>query len=261
MRIGIISDLHLEFGAPFQWVPDVDVLVLAGDIGAGTAGIDWCRANLPPRLPVVYVPGNHEFYGNEMNETIAAMKQAAAGTNVTVLSNNYALIDDVRFIGATLWTDYALNGDPERSMLIASKELADHNLISYGARQAGRVGFTPAIARIEHRYSREYLAREMDSFYGEKQVVVTHHAPSGRSIAPQFAGSPVNPCFASPMEDFVRVWQPLLWIHGHVHNSFDYTIDATRVIANPRGYPRGGRFGDTMIFENPQFNPGLIVDV
>jgi Icc-related predicted phosphoesterase len=257
MRIGIISDLHMEFGKGFRFETSVDVLILAGDIDAGTNGIDWCRRELPPELSVVYVPGNHEFYHHEYRGMIAAMKRAAEDSNIHVLSNNIVQIGDFRFVGATLWTDYQLNGDAQDAMWHAQRNLSDHMLISHQAGEKGeRSRFMPELARREHQKALAYLDAALDGFFDDRAVVVTHHAPSPQSIAEKYRGHPLNPCFASDLTPFIRQTQPALWVHGHVHGSFDYAIGRTRVVCNPRGYPAGGTH-----FENPAFDPGLVVEL
>ena len=109
MKIRVLSDLHLEFHA---WTPppaDADVVVLAGDIHVGVGGIEWAREQFPT-TPVIYVVGNHEFYGGQLNEVLAALREAADRLGVYLLDSDELVLDGTRFLGATLWTDFALYG-------------------------------------------------------------------------------------------------------------------------------------------------------
>ena len=90
-------------------------------------------------------------------------------------------------------------------------------------------------------------------------VGITHFAPSLRSVAPQFAGSPVNACFVSDLDAHILRWQPALWLHGHTHDSFDYRIGSTRIVCNPRGYARRTTPDGPLELENARFNPGLVL--
>jgi Icc-related predicted phosphoesterase len=109
----------------------------------------------------------------------------------------------------------------------------------------------PVDARQAHQATRRYLESELAKEHDGPTVVVTHHAPSPLSVAPRFLGSPLNPAFASDLTDMIWQYVPDMWIHGHVHDSFDYLLGDTRVIANPRGY------GD----ENGSFDPMLVVEI
>src|SRR5512132_2850782 len=108
MRLHILSDLHMEF-APFEPPPtDADVVILAGDIGTGLKGFRWAQTTFP-NCPVIYVLGNHEFYGQKLQKLLEQLKAMTKGTNIQVLENDLFTLGDVTFLGATLWTDFALN--------------------------------------------------------------------------------------------------------------------------------------------------------
>ena len=139
----------------------------------------------------------------------------------------------MRFIGCTLWTDYKLDGDPQRAMRDAAVGLMDHQLIRY---EEGR--FLPVQASAMHRRSRRWLDAVLGEPFAGPSVVVTHHAPHARSISPNYVGDPLNPAFASDLSALIRRRRPTLWVHGHVHASHDYRLGTTRVICNPRGYGR-----------------------
>lgn len=247
VRLLILSDLHLEFGTFKPPSPDIfDVVVLAGDISPGTKAVHWARQDATfAGKPVVLVPGNHEFYGGERIRTLELLREQAAGTNVHLLDRDEVVIEGVRFLGTTLWTDFAL--DVERGTQVAqAMRNATRGLNDFAGRIRQRVRypdadlrFTPEQAAHEHALSRAWLAdclaAPVDPAIVSTSVVVTHHGPSSRSMDPQYEGSPLNPCFYSELpEGFFQVAS--LWVHGHTHSSMDYLHHRTRVVANPRGY-------------------------
>lgn len=115
--------------------------------------------------------------------------------------------------------------------------------------------FTPAVSQLLFDHSVAWLEEKFREPYDGPTVVITHFAPSRHSIHPRFSDSLLNACFVSDLEDRILRWQPQLWMHGHTHDSFDYRIGATRVIANPRGYARTG------VAENESFDPGLVIEL
>ena len=248
MRVHILSDLHLEF-APFQPnTVDADVMVMAGDVHTGANGIKWLLQTFRDK-PVLYVLGNHEFYGQKLQKLIANIKEIAQGTNVHVLDNDQVEIRGVVFLGATLWTDFRLLGDPVVSGAVAQAGMNDSRRIRLLPNYRR---FLPKDARVFHAQSLHWLGEQMDSVRGKKIVVVTHHAPSPRSIPGRFEGDPLNAAFASRLDHFVADCGAALWIHGHIHHHSDYPIGSTRVIANPRGYPSEPHTG---------FDPTLVVEI
>lgn len=293
MRLLVLSDLHLEFGASLTVPPEVqyDVVVLAGDINSpGARAVHWAaRESSFGGRPVVYVPGNHEFYGREMRSELEAMRKAAQGTSVHVLSRDAVVIDGVRFLGATLWTDFALpvanedepvdfheEIDIARALAAANKYVNDFRNIEvatsmrrqYRERQKTRLLCAEDTLAM-HWVDRDWLRRELDAGHDGATVVVTHHAPHRKSVAKRYRSDWVTPAFVSDLPDsfFVgrAMWVsgrqraiggPVLWVHGHTHSPFDYTVGSCRVISNPRGY----RMRDSS-WENLHFNPGLVVEV
>lgn len=233
MRVHILSDLHLEF-TPFQSNKvDADVIVFAGDIHTGTNGIKWILQTYRDR-PVIYVLGNHEFYGQKIQKLISNIKEIARGTNVHVLENDRVEIGNVIFLGTTLWTDFRLCGDPIVSGAVAQAGMNDFRRIRLLPNYRR---FLPKDARVFHAQSLDWLGQQMNEMRGRKIVVVTHHAPSPQSVPPRWEGDPLNAAFASKLDRFVADCGAALWIHGHIHQHSDYSINVTRVIANPRGYP------------------------
>jgi predicted phosphodiesterase len=251
MKIRVLSDLHLEFQ---HWHPpkaDADIIVLAGDIDVGIHGVEWARRSFP-LSPIVYVPGNHEFYGAHMQDLMEELVVQGRRVAVDVLDGSGIVIGGVRFLGATLWTDFGLQGanaaSIDRAMSDAENGMNDFRLIRFG----GGRRFRPADARAIHLAQVRWLRTQLAEEFAGSTVVVTHHLPHQRSIHPKYKGSALNPSFASDLGDLMGP-AVSLWIHGHTHESFDYVVNGTRVVCNPRGY-----FPMEL---NPAFDPVLRVDV
>lgn len=253
MKVNVLSDLHLSLGALEIPHNDADVAVLAGDIARPKEAIGWAV-----RLgkPVLYVPGNHEFYGGSIAGTRAELRERCAGTSVRVLDDDEIILDGVRFLGSTLWTDFMLHGAGvarSAAMRDGSRFMRDFTRIRVG--DGPDALFTPAeSAALFDRHSR-WLAAKLAAPHAGPTVVITHHAPSRRSIHPRFADSPLNACFVSDAEHLLDGSRAQLWIHGHTHDSFDYAVNGVRVVCNPRGYAKDG------VNENPLFDANFQVDV
>lgn len=263
VRLLVLSDLHLEFAAFETPSPDLyDIAVLAGDIAVGTKAIHWARRPTTfAGKPVVLVPGNHEFYGSERTRMLELLREQSVGSDVHLLDRDEVTLSGVRFLGATLWTDFELDVDRGTSvaqaMRDATRGLNDFSLIREQHIDAARQDrFRPEDAAREHALSRAWLQEHLDAPTDpavSATVVVTHHAPSARSMDPIYEGSELNPCFYSDLpESFFQC--AALWVHGHSHSSSDYRHHRPRVIANPRGYAR--RNGTV---ENEHFDPGLVI--
>lgn len=249
MRLHLLSDLHTEFD-PFE-IPDTaaDVIILAGDIGTGTDGIAWaCRQVERLGKPVVYIPGNHEYYHGECAETETAMREAAAACGVHYLNNESTFIGNVQFLGATLWSDYRAPGYGvlEDIMAHCRRSMADHSLIQYGERR-----FLPQDALELHKKSAAWLEAELVRESSAMQkVVITHHAPSLRCANPGFGLDMTSGSFVSDLEYLMPYAD--LWCYGHTHHCFDEEILGSRVVSNQRGYPFEGTGG---------FDPGKVIEI
>lgn len=253
MKLNILSDLHLGFGAMERPVNAADLVVLAGDISRPREAIAWA---LRFEKPVLYVPGNHEFYGGSIDGRRDELQRLSEGTPIQVLDDRELVIDGVRFLGSTLWTDFELFADPqqrEAARVEAKRFMRDFSRIR--ARESSSEIFTPEDSASLFRSHAAWLDSRLSKPHAGPTVVITHHAPSRHSIHPRFADSLLNACFVSDAAHLLAKDRVSLWIHGHTHDSFDHQVNGTRVLCNPRGYSRNG------VNENAAFDPDLIVEV
>src|SRR5918996_884405 len=253
MKLNILSDLHLSLGPLELPINEADAVVVAGDLARPKEAVAWL---LGLHKPVFYVAGNHEFYGGSIAGTTAELKQLCAGTNVSVLDNDEVIFEGVRFLGTTLWTDFMLFGEgAPRAAAIeeAVKFMRDFSKIRLG--KADVPLFTPEDSAALFDTNARWLERALSEPYAGPTVVITHHAPSRKSIHPRFANSLLNACFISDAERLVHGTRTRLWIHGHTHDSFDYVLNGARVVCNPRGYATNG------VNENPRFNANLVLEI
>ncbi|WP_454902108.1 metallophosphoesterase [Variovorax gossypii] len=272
MKVLVLSDLHLEF-APFEPVPDLkfDVVVLAGDIHSpAKRAVQWAADRFRGKL-VIYLLGNHEYYDGRLDTTLAEARREAEGSNVHLLDGDELVIDGVRFLGATLWTDFALAietpegpvSDVGRAMKMATNLLNDYALIrtidesaepdTWRYRQGRKLQAADTF-RL-HQAQRAWLREKLSETFPGPTVVVTHHAPHRGSLAQRYAGDWASGAFVNELPDaFFNV--PILWVHGHTHQQFDYRVRSCRVVSNPRGYVNwSGRI------ENKAFEPGLVIEI
>ncbi len=240
-KLWVLSDLHQNFGRMFIDPPvEADVAVIAGDV----VNDEWLK-EIASILPVVFVAGNHEFYG----QSIDGRKLSLSALPINFLDDATAVVANVRFVGATLWTDYGR--DPVAAEA-ARRGMNDHRSISWERLPWQR--FLPSHATKLHAASAAHIAVETATSFDGPTVVVTHHAPSARSVHPKYATGPyavLNRAYYSDLDGSVEASGAALWIHGHVHSNFDYRIGGTRVVCNPHGYPG----------ENAEFNRALVIEV
>ncbi len=277
MRIQLASDLHLEhldYHFPGERLivpaPDADLLVLAGDIAQGVQALERF-AQWP--VPVLYVAGNHEFYGTQWSELRAQLHNRSQGTSVVFLDNTVADLSRfthwassrqdelprLRFLGCTLWTDYRLRCNRTQRQMMDNAELriADHSKI-----WAGDNKFKPSDALADHEHSRAWLEAELAKPFDGQTIVVTHHGPHPLSTHPRYAGDITNAAFVSDLGDLFHGVD--LWMHGHVHDSVDYQLGRCRVVANPRGYAYNKHSqlrAQDLQFENPSFEWAKLIDL
>ena len=251
MRLLIYSDLHLEFSAFNVPSRGYDAVVLAGDIGVGTEGISWALEKFES-VPVIYVFGNHEFYHHEVNSVKRQARRIASGSNVHVLDNETISVEAVDFVCATLWTDFDLFGDTAMNKLQARYVMNDYRLIRYGDKT-----LLPDDTHRFHLESRSFFAESLsDAPSSRERVVVTHHAPSARSLTGRRVDREIGYAYASALDELVEQSSAALWIHGHTHEPVDYRIGDTRVISNPRGYALAANHST-----DPEFSADCIVEI
>jgi predicted phosphodiesterase len=250
VRLFVLSDLHLE-RQPFTPPPvQADVVVLAGDIAIGTSGVEWAREWADGR-PVLYVVGNHELYGHSLPALIGELRAAAAGSSIHVLENDELVVEGVRFLGCTLWSDFEFDGTERRAeaMLLSERVVNDYGQIAIGS--DGRA-LAPADTRRLHLSSRAWLQQRLQMEHPGPTVVVTHHAPLIRSRPSSPVLRALAGAFASDVTELMGGDRVALWIFGHTHRVADLELRGTRVVSNPRGYPHQPVVG---------FDPALVVEL
>ena len=232
MKLQIISDLHHEFGMSDISFESADVVILAGDVNIGTKGIEWIKSTIKDK-PVIYVLGNHEYYKGTYPKTLHKILALARETNVHVLENRAVTINGVCFHGATLWTDFSLFGNPRHYGSICQAKMNDYK----------KIRRDPSYSKLRtidtfhiHNKSMNWLENSLATSESETNIVVTHHAPSIKSIPKQYKEDPISSAYASNLEETIAIHQPDFWIHGHIHEPKNYYLGKTQVICNPHGY-------------------------
>ncbi|TFZ07539.1 metallophosphoesterase [Ramlibacter henchirensis] len=254
MKFQLMSDLHLETqpGLQFSPAPQAELLVLAGDVGSyqpGSAlpGEDFGLERFAPRngwpVPVLFVPGNHEYDNLEFDATHARLRETCERLGITWLEREVLVLGGVRFVGTTLWTDFdALAAQaPDTTRALKQREKAFRAANFYLPRFAGTFRGEPmhaeqwrALGLECQQWLREVLAPPFDG----PTVVVTHFAPSLQSADPRYGLTPGTAGFCNALDDLLPRAQ--LWAHGHLHCHQDYRVNGCRVVANPVGYSRKG---------------------
>jgi Icc-related predicted phosphoesterase len=232
-------------------------MIMAGDLVPHMErGVRWLRQRVQDR-PVIYIPGNHEFYGTDIDRTVEKARDAAAGTNIHVLQNDAVVIDNVKFVATTLWTDFAIFGDVERAMIVAGNGMNDFRRIRKD-QYARRLRPIDTLAR--HQDSRKYLEAELSKQHWGPVVVVTHHGPDLMSAKPEHKADILTAAFVSDLTELITKTSPTLWVYGHTHRSDDRMIGSTRILSNAKGYGPYRSIG-LAAWENPLFDPNLIATV
>lgn len=245
MKIHLLSDLHLEFKDFDPPATDADVVVLAGDIHVKGRSVEWAQRKF--NKPVVMVLGNHDYWGGSLLHTRQKAKAQAQDSHVHLLHNEAVVIDGVRFLGATLWTDFALLGNQGMSMWEAETRMNDYRKIRNET--FGRL--KPYQLQAQHAQSRQFLQKALETPFDGPTVVVTHHAPTGQAIPSYYEDHELSASYASSLEFLMG--RARYWCHGHIHESHHLDVQGTKVVCNPRGYDP--------IELNANFNPALVLEV
>jgi len=285
MKITVVSDLHLEFSDCFDIknADNADVLILSGDImiaedlhdhpnfdfdpyshgafadlGRKQQRVATFRdflkrmSNLFPH--VIYIAGNHEFYNGKWVKGVQYLRdECAKFPNVYFLERDVKIIDDVVFVGGTLWTD--MNKHDPLTLHAVRDMMNDFRIIKND--EKGFTPLKPADTVIRHRETLQYIKHVVSEHKDKRCVVVGHHSPSHQSIHPVYASEfLMNGAYHSDLSEFILDNPQIkLWTHGHTHHPFDYVIGETRVVCNPRGYENDGYSEDT------GWNPNIIIEV
>jgi len=270
MRIKVVSDLHLEFSDIFiknSDNNDIDVLILSGDIlvieklrleGSENGKrfrdfLSRCSFQFPH---VVYVAGNHEFYNSgKFYQTVEDMREFCSNqyNNIYFLERDTKVIDDVIFVGGTLWTD--MNKFDPLTLHAVRDMMNDYRAIRND--RNGFIPIKPADTAERHRQTRDYIMTVVDQNKDKKCVVVGHHSPSFQSCHEQYRNDYLmNGAYHSELSELILDRPQIkLWTHGHTHYAFDYMIGETRIVCNPRGY-------ETYSYtENTGWDPEKVIEV
>jgi Icc-related predicted phosphoesterase len=284
MKIKLVSDLHLEF-SDINIVNDqnYDVLILGGDICIAQDLHDHIAADFNPysagafadlsrkqervqrfrnffkrvsfQFPhVIYIMGNHEFYHGKFYAAIDYMREECAKyPNVYMLEQDTKIIDDVVFVGGTLWTN--MNGRDPLTMHAMKDMMNDFRIIRNDKREYATMSALDVA--IRHDKTLGYIKLIVQEHKDKRCVVVGHHAPSFKSVSEQYVSQTLmNGGYASDLSEFIMDHpQIVLWTHGHMHQPFDYVIGETRIVCNPRGYENDG------YCENSGWNPNIVLEV
>lgn len=259
--------MHNEFlrgnfiNPEFQWKGHIknvgaDLIILAGDIDVGTKGMQWAiEESVRLSTPIIYVSGNHEYYHHEMNYLKRELRSLTKNTNVTFLDPGVYVSNDVRIIGATLWTDYKVFRSASRSknMFQVGNALRDHIAITIkDESNKASHNFTPDDALSLHVDELNFILNELNKPYKGKTIVVTHHGPHPACQHTSFLLGPISSGFQSDLSHIIDRYSIDAWVYGHTHCNLDTKVGDTRIISNQAGYPN----------ENVQdFRPDLLIEV
>jgi len=281
LRAQVFSDPHLNHtggDAPELHAADCDLVLFAGDLSDGAHRSMRWLADRFAGVPTYMVAGNHDFYrdgsanGYTIEEQTERLREMADGLGIRFLEREAAQQGDLRILGCTLWTDYEQRPDvmsPKQAKAIAQNgRLPDEGRYARRSRMTDylsihqidpdgrRRRFTPSRSIAMHQASRAWLESQLAIPHDGPTCVMTHHAPTPKALMqpPQS----LDWCYASDLVSLMTGdGAPELWVHGHIHSARDMEIGLTRVLANPRGYPTR----TPGVFENADWNPGLVIDI
>jgi predicted phosphodiesterase len=260
VKLWVLSDLHMELTRGWDLPasdarPHYDVLVIAGDlITRMERGVAWLKVRVADKM-VVYIPGNHEFYGTDIDRTVEKARAAAAGSNVHVLQNDSLILDGVTFVGCTLWTDFDLFGDAEYAMMAAAESMNDYRKIRT-ERYERRL--RPMHTLQRHQQSRDFIARELHRPKTGPRVVVTHMGPHPDAARRGSERDISSAAYTSDCSDLMAMGVDV-WIYGHTHETRDGIVGGTRLVTNQKGY--GPWLPQERTWDNQAFDPLLTVEI
>lgn len=282
MKIGLVSDLHLEF-APAKLSEGADVLLLAGDITPAVildtrrtdkessryrSRVDqFAEEELPKFKEVYHIMGNHEHYHGLWEQTADILREywARKAPHVKLLDKEFTMLNDGTMLwGATFWTDFMRNSPV--IMNHARMGMNDYSLIRTFLPPANQMynrggnfrKIQPEMVYEDHMLAMAKLKEDLEAYPYHQWVVMTHHGPSYKSIDRRFGNDPLNFCYASDLDEFILDHPQInAWVHGHTHVSHRYSIERqTTIFCNPRGYTNL-----RLESENKEFNPGFYFEI
>lgn len=245
MKFRLMSDLHLEFEDnildynPVPLQEDMEtVLILAGDIAVGIDALPFIDAMAKRFYHVIYVLGNHEYYHNEVNKLRKKWANADLPENVTFLDDAVTVIDGVRIVGGTLWTDF--DGEDWFAMNRAKDGMNDFYCVKIkeGTKETGyrKRRWLPMDAVRAHKETLFTITETVRVPHDGPTIVVTHHLPHPLCVDKEFANHPLNPAYMTNLDMHIEEYDIDVWCHGHTHHSIDAEVHGTRILCNPRGY-------------------------
>ncbi|MBI5165557.1 MAG: hypothetical protein HY985_16840 [Magnetospirillum sp.] len=248
IRLAILSDLHVEKGAYALPAVDADLIVLAGDVGWGLDGVAWIAANCGGR-PAVYVAGNREHWHHpEGTAPRQAIRDAAAAVpGLHFLDDSAAAFTvggrRLRVLGATLWTDYALEGDAAFTMARAETAMPDYK---NGRGSDGQV-LTARQVLAWSRASSAFLAETLAQPWDGPTLVVSHHLPTAESLKQRRPEHIPTVASVTSLDATIATCGPDLWVHGHSHWNCDYRLGPTRILSHQRGGPEAHDYAPLVV--------------
>lgn len=242
MKLHVLSDLHNDFSTFVPTPGNYDLVILAGDIDVKARGLKW--ANEVFACPVIYVCGNHEFYGGHIDYTFRKMKEQSL-PHVHVLENETFVWNQTRFLCATGWTDFSSSGNIAAATQTAWNWMNDFRVIRT---EENYRRLRPSDLISRNHVSLAWLTKALDEPFDGKTVVVTHHAPVAEVMGDKHEGH-LSAAYSNSWHRLLD--KADLWIFGHTHRSVDVMLGQCRVVSNPRGYPN----------EKTGFDPGLVISL
>ncbi len=242
MRIKIISDLHIEFGN-YHMLPDFikgeyDLLVISGDV-SNAKSIEKClrRIDTIAWTPVLFVPGNHEYYGSSKHSVDNRLSKLEL-KKVTILNDAVFEFEDIVFIGSTCWWDHGIE-------LVHLRGMSDFTVI--------RDIFVNNSGMLWGSENKAFMTKMLKKYKDKRVICISHNMPSKKCISSKYMDSDLNDCFANDYDDLLYEYKPEYWFCGHTHDSIDMSVYDTKIICNPYGYWKR--------IENKDFNFDLIIDL
>ena len=238
MKLALFSDLHIELDQEDGWQPpvlDADLIFLAGDIGIFPTSLEWASRTFRAWSGrIVYVAGNHEYYGTHFNP-MAGLHSEYIAEGITLLERNTLELPGVRILGCTLWSGFDLHGTDriDVSMAIIRNSINDYRLI----RNQGELRLDPRDTLALHTESVQWLDRELAKPFDGKTMVLTHFAPHRNCVPSQFEGSSLSPYFVTDLAWLTEKHHIDFWCYGHTHTNIEFVAgNGCRVVSNQRGY-------------------------